>query len=649
MTAAEIARGERCGRQERSARSPMAARCTHFRAVRWQMLNARATAATVSPARTRWAMSARLWGVVRAFLWTSIRIPPPNKWSFGDNHLRREASDGQSVENPQLDVIFEAIRTTQPSELMSAVQLSHEIPSGRRLHTRLVVLALLGSLVLLGASPAPGSTYFLSPSGNNRNAGAEEAPWKTFAFALGRLVPGDTLVLLDGRYDSETTGLLSVDCASGARHGTSPRPITIMAQNERRALIVGDGQSAPVTIQNCSYWHLRGLYTRQIDNARAPGGSGFNVYLRDSRHLTVQRCLAYGANRYTNVSIIVLHGTHESLIEECEAYFFHRKGISLGGAARNTIRRNYVHSRFAADVCRDCEGDSSGQSSLKGDEGINLGYPGSDNLAENNISEGSYIGFTVNAKGASDRNRFYGNIAIDNDYGFLVTSRGAGTTRTPHDTVLSHNVALRSARAGVYLRGAENTRVSNLTVLDTASGHGLAADHSSLDYVSDTTRCNKSTSPCGNGASSTHIVNSLVLNSAGIGLRIVTTQQEGGWSISFSNAYNNRLNYSPSTSPNLTDSKTVNPLLGPCKVWIPDGSSMRGAGRDGTDIGANILYRYQSARLTLQPLWNPVTGALPSGALVADINDLAGQSAFDVHRRLNVNTNGCSFPTGYAD
>jgi hypothetical protein len=350
------------------------------------------------------------------------------------------------------------------------------------------------------------------------------------------------------------------------------------------------------------------------------------------------------------VSILVLHRTHDSLIEECEVYFFHRKGISLGlGAARNTIRRNYVHSRFAADVCRECEGDSSGQSSRRGDEGINLGYPGSDNLAENNVSEGSYIGFTVNAKGVSDRNRFFGNIALDNDYGFLVTSRGAGTTQTPHDTVLSHNVAIGSTTAGVYFRGAENTRASNLTILDTVSGHGLAADHSSLDHIADAARCNKSTSPCGNGASSTHVLNTLVVNSAGIGLRIATDQQEGGWSISFSNAYNNRLNYSPGSSANLVDSTTVDPKLGSCKVWIPDGSPMKGAGRDRADIGATILYRYESTRLTREPLWDLVTGAFPSGSRIAGVNDIAGQSAFDAHRRLNVNTNGCGFPAGYAD
>ena len=65
MTAAEIARGERRGRHDRSASSPTVARLTHFRAVRSHTLNARATVATGSPACTRRAIRARLCGAAR--------------------------------------------------------------------------------------------------------------------------------------------------------------------------------------------------------------------------------------------------------------------------------------------------------------------------------------------------------------------------------------------------------------------------------------------------------------------------------------------------------------------------------------------------------------------------------------------------------
>jgi len=74
---------------------------------------------------------------------------------------------------------------------------------------------------------------------------------------------------------------------------------------------------------------------------------------------------------------------------------------------------------------------------------------------------------------------------------------------------------------------------------------------------------------------------------------------------------------------------------------------MKRAGKNGADIGANVLYRYQDGVLTTQPLWDPVTGQFPCGAIVPGVNDLPGASCVDVHQRLNVNTNGCPFPAGY--
>jgi hypothetical protein len=180
-----------------------------------------------------------------------------------------------------------------------------------------------------------------------------------------------------------------------------------------------------------------------------------------------------------------------------------------------------------------------------------------------------------------------------------------------------------------------------------SSGHGLAADHSSLDYITQAAECNAQAAPCGNGASSTHIVNSLALANAASGFYIATAQQEGGWSNDHGNAYSNSPNYSPTSSVSLTSSTTVNPVLGSCRVWIPDASPMKLMGRDGADIGASILYRYEKGRLTTAPLWDPRSGEFPRGALVAGVNDIAGQSAFDIHQRLNVHANGCSFPAGY--
>ena len=98
---------------------------------------------------------------------------------------------------------------------------------------------------------------------------------------------------------------------------------------------------------------------------------------------------------------------------------------------------------------------------------------------------------------------------------------------------------------------------------------------------------------------------------------------------------------------NFTNTSTDDPIMGTCKVFIPNGSNLKGAGLGSADIGANVLYRYENGSLTNQPLWSPATGAFPCGAIVAGVNDIPGQSCFDVNQRLNVNTNGCGFPSGY--
>jgi len=71
---------------------------------------------------------------------------------------------------------------------------------------------------------------------------------------------------------------------------------------------------------------------------------------------------------------------------------------------------------------------------------------------------------------------------------------------------------------------------------------------------------------------------------------------------------------------------------------------MKGAGKNGADIGANIIYRYEDGILTDQKLWDQTTGQFPCGATVSGMNDIVGSSCFDVNQRLNVGVNGCPIP-----
>ena len=98
----------------------------------------------------------------------------------------------------------------------------------------------------------------------------------------------------------------------------------------------------------------------------------------------------------------------------------------------------------------------------------------------------------------------------------------------------------------------------------------------------------------------------------------------------------------------IQNSVSVDPQLGTCKLWIPDSSPMKRTGKNGADIGANILFAYEGGVLnTSKRLWNTDGSFAYRGAIIPGVNDIAGSSLFDIQNRLNINTNGCSFPASY--
>ena len=125
-------------------------------------------------------------------------------------------------------------------------------------------LTLVASLLSTNADAA---TYYLSPVGSDSQSGISSShPWRTFRFAISKLRPGDTLLLLDGKYTNANSGMPQFTCGRDANNGTSSQPITMKAQNERKAHIQSDGTLVPLFIKQCSYWVIEGIYLRSADN-----------------------------------------------------------------------------------------------------------------------------------------------------------------------------------------------------------------------------------------------------------------------------------------------------------------------------------------------------------------------------------------------
>jgi hypothetical protein len=473
-------------------------------------------------------------------------------------------------------------------------------------------------LTCIGITPeAHSATYYLAPNGTNSNfTGSYDKPWRTFSFAIPKLQPGDTLILKDGTYAGWNSGYPFINCAlNGVQNGTITSPITIKAQNERRAFLSGHGGKAAFMMTNCSYWNVQGLRAKSTDKAGATGSvSVFVVY--KSKHVTFKRLLVTHNNRYANSHLLLLAHSTNILVEESEFYNFQRYAILNWHTNNSIFRRNYFNSRGYADV-------TGGWESLakdRGDMGIVL-YPGSHNIHENNVSENNLTGMGIQATSPSVNNRFFGNISLNDLHGFHMQARGNGD-KMPMDTIIENHVSITPEHSGLWARSAKNTQVKNISVLGGRGG-----------IVSDLIP------NAGDGFYSFFSKNSLVSQTSGHGFAMIGQTE---FSHKFPSVYNTHIKFYP--NKNYFNEKTDDPKLGTCKVFIPKSSPRKGQGEGGTDIGANVLYRYKNGVLTNQPLWNTTTGAFPKGALVKGINDIPGSSLFDVHKRLNVNTNGCSLP-----
>jgi hypothetical protein len=487
--------------------------------------------------------------------------------------------------------------------------------------------SILGGLLLLGSvwgASAHAATYYLSPTGSNTNAGTSaSAPWRTFAYALPKLSPGDTLVLRNGTYTSANSGYPRINCGTNAKNGTASAPITLRAESERQAHLKGTGNDDTFKLQNCQHWTVDGLRLSSADLQSGSGGHALQT--SNSTQLTFRRLLLHHNNRYRNTHLYYMYKTSASLVEESEFYFFHRHAIDTASSNNNVFRRNYFHSRGHADLAG---GYASARPSA-GEDAIAV-YPGSGNILENNISEGNGALVSIQATGPADNNRLLGNISLNDGHSVIVKARGATDALMPHNTTIKHLVAINTSGNGLYARSAKNTRCENCTFLGGARGILAGQDPG---YP-------------GDGQSSFYADNTLVMNASSYGIKIA---EQDAWGIDYPNAYQNRIDFSPTaTDPHIINEHALNPQLGACKVFIPATSPLKGAGKGGADIGATVLYRYQNGTLTTQPLWQASTGRFPCGAVVAGVNDVTGASCGGVHQRLNVQANGCTLPPSSA-
>lgn len=475
--------------------------------------------------------------------------------------------------------------------------------------------------------PAP--THYIAPDGSDDNAGTSpEAPWGTFAHAVAQLQPGDVLGVMDGVYEPQTTGLIGVVDATS---GTAGSPITVRAVNERQATLQSDGIVPALYVQGAEYWDFLGLVATGADKEAERGNYNI-VGIDNSRFISVKRCVIAYANRTgwnANNQLHSIRYSTDITVEECEYYSHHRHALSLWKSRNCTARRNYINPRHHRGP------------DARGDEAI-VFYQSSWCIAENNISEGFNLGFqahggvTFDGLPGGSYNQFLGNISIDAYNATRTDSRLKPHTeiKPAVGNVFRDFLVVRPQRFGIWLSSTTDTLVENATIYAGASDGFVADERGDGPYDEVPGGC------------SFTLRNSLIVGCAGAGVRttypdwlvdhcVVTGNAGGDFVTEGGGEVQNALDLTP---------EGIGVEAGECIVYVPEGSALHAAGAEAADVGANVIYRYQDGELAEEPLWHPETGEFPHGATVPGISDIAGDSVFDVHTRLNVNCNGCMLP-----
>lgn len=93
------------------------------------------------------------------------------------------------------------------------------------------VVLLLTCASCVPSQAAGEKEYYVAPAGSDQGQGSLASPWRTLAYALNRLSPGDTLSLRGGSYFERNVRV--------ALRGTASKPITIRSYPGERAIVDG--------------------------------------------------------------------------------------------------------------------------------------------------------------------------------------------------------------------------------------------------------------------------------------------------------------------------------------------------------------------------------------------------------------------------
>ena len=148
---------------------------------------------------------------------------------------------------------------------------------------------------------AAGNVYYVAPDGDNANPGTRDRPWATPGYGSRQLAPGDTLIILGGRYVLREYDADVITPPSG----TASAWITIRGEEGHRPVLVGrDNLLTAINLSGVQYVRIQNLEITHDDTAQGEvlyfregveilGAPAAHIVLQD---LTIHHIDEFGMN-----------------------------------------------------------------------------------------------------------------------------------------------------------------------------------------------------------------------------------------------------------------------------------------------------------------------------------------------------------------
>jgi len=348
---------------------------------------------------------------------------------------------------------------------------------------KLPALRLWMACTLLAFPAFAGATeYFVSPSGDDGNAGTLASPWKTIGKGASTAVAGDTVFVRDGVFVERVT--LSQSGTSGARivlrNYPGEQPVL-----DGTGLSVG-GETAMIDVAGQDYVTVDGFEIRNLTtsvNAQTPigvlvGGAAIGIEIKNCVIHSIEN---NGSNG--NAHGILVSGYETIPISELVIQGCLIRDLALGNSEALVINGNVDGFEVRDNVVRDCNNigidfigfeDTGPTVALdQARNGIcadNIVY-GCSTVANSAYNTWSCAGIYVD--GGRDiiieRNRVYSN-----DIGIEIASEHAG--RATENITIRDNLVWRNSYGGIFTGGynasvgsTENCVVSGNTLFENDS------------------------------------------------------------------------------------------------------------------------------------------------------------------------------------